>query len=87
LNIVQDVNSFYLIKRIVRKLPLFTITTRSSVEEELHRGELAGIPLVQPTIKQTFYLCIASRRMPTSTAKVLKSLIAGKVTGRAVLTA
>jgi DNA-binding transcriptional LysR family regulator len=75
LNVVQDVNSLYLIKRIVRKLPLFTITTRSSVEEELHRGELAGIPVVQPTIKQTFYMCIASRRMPTSTAKVLKSLI------------
>lgn len=75
LNVVQDVNSFYLIKRIVRKLPLFTITTHTSVEEELQRGELAGIPVVQPTIKQTFYLCIASRRMPTNTVKTVKSLI------------
>ena len=75
LNVVQDVNSFYLIKRIVRKFPVFTITTRTSVEEDLEKGELAGIPVVQPTIRQTFYLCAASRRMPTNAVKTIKSLI------------
>ena len=75
LNVVQDVNSFYLIKRIVRKAALFTITTHTSVEEELQKGDLAGIPVVQPTIKQTFYLCVASRRMPTNAVKTIKSLI------------
>lgn len=38
LNVVQDVNSFYLIKRIVRKLPVYTITTFTSVEEELQKA-------------------------------------------------
>lgn len=75
LNVVQDVNSFYLIKRIVRKLSVYTITTFTSVEEELQKGELGGIPVVQPTIRQTFYLCVASRRMPTNAAKTVKSLI------------
>jgi DNA-binding transcriptional LysR family regulator len=75
LNVVQDVNSFYLIKRIVRKLPVYTITTYTSVEEELHKGELACVPVVQPTIRQTFYLCVASRRMPTNTVKTMKALI------------
>lgn len=42
LNVVQDVNSFYLIKRIVRKLPVYTITTFTSVEEELQKGELGA---------------------------------------------
>ena len=75
LNVVQDVNSFYLIKRIVRKLPVYTITTFTSVEEELQKGELGGIPVVQPTIRQTFYLCVAARRMPTNAVKTVKSLI------------
>ena len=75
LNVVQDVNSFYLIKRIVRKTPVFTITTYNSVEEELQKGELAGIPVVQPTVRQTFYLCVASRKMPTNTGKTVKTLI------------
>jgi LysR family nitrogen assimilation transcriptional regulator len=75
LNVVQEVNSFYLIKRIVRKGPIYTITTYTSVEEELQKGELAGVPIVQPTINQTFYLSVASRRMPTNTVKTVKSLI------------
>ena len=75
LNVVQDVNSFYLIKRIVRKLPMYTITTYTSVEEELRKGELAGIPVVRPTIKQTFYLSMASRRMPTNAVRTVRSLI------------
>lgn len=75
LNVVQDVNSFYLIKRIVRTGPVFTIATHASVEEEVRKGELASIPVVQPTIRQTFYLCAASRRMPTNTVKTVQSLI------------
>jgi LysR family nitrogen assimilation transcriptional regulator len=75
LNVVQEVNSFYLIKRIVRNGSNYTITTYTSVEEELQKGDLAGVPIVQPTIKQTFYLSVASRRMPTNAVKTVKALI------------
>jgi DNA-binding transcriptional LysR family regulator len=75
LNVVQEVNSFYLIKRIVRRMPVYTITTHASVLEELEKGELACIPVVRPTIRQTFYLSVASRRMPTNTVKAVKALI------------
>ncbi|MEO6623946.1 MAG: LysR family transcriptional regulator, partial [Burkholderiaceae bacterium] len=63
LNVVEEVNSFYLIKRIVRSGSLYTITTYTSVEEELQKGDLAGVAIVQPTINQTFYLSVASRRV------------------------
>ncbi len=75
LNIVQDVNSFYLIKRIVRKSPIYTISTYASVEEELAKGELEGIPIIEPTIRQTFYVCISSKRIPTLAVKTVRSLI------------
>lgn len=75
LNVVQEVNSFYLIKRIVRKGSIYTVTTYTSVEEDLQRGDLAAVPIVQPTINQTFYLSVASRRMPTHTVKTVKALI------------
>lgn len=75
LNVIQDVNSFYLIKRILLRSPVFTVATYTSVEEDVREGELAGIPVVQPTIRQTFHLCVASRRMPTNAVKTVKSLI------------
>ena len=75
MNVVHEVNSFYLIKRIVRRMPVYTIATHASVLEELEKGELACIPVVRPTIRQTFYLSVASRRMPTNTVKAVKALI------------
>lgn len=74
-NVRQEVNSFYLIKRMVRGSDDFTVTTYQSVEEELANGELVGRPIVQPVLRQSFYLGTATRRSPTQAIRVVQQLI------------
>jgi LysR family nitrogen assimilation transcriptional regulator len=74
-NVRQEVNSFYLIKRMLRGSDDFSVTTYKSVEEELASGELLGRPIVQPVLRQGFYLGTALRRAPTQASRIVQQLI------------
>lgn len=75
LNVVLEVNSIHLIKRLVAQEPYFTIATYPSVAAEIASGALRVRRLVRPRLQQTFYLAIGARRSPGAAVRAIAELI------------
>ncbi len=75
LNVVLEVNSIHIIKRLVARGGVYTITSPTAVASEVAAGELAVSRIVQPVITQTFYLVIGGRRLPGAAISVVADLV------------
>jgi LysR family nitrogen assimilation transcriptional regulator len=76
LNIVLEVNSIHLVKRLVASRGLYTIASYPSVAAEIDAGELTATRIVRPEIGQTFFLATAGRRRPGAAVCAVGELIA-----------
>jgi LysR family transcriptional regulator, nitrogen assimilation regulatory protein len=61
LNVVLEVNSIHLIKRLVARGGSYTLASPPAVAAEIAAGELAAARVVRPEILQTFYLALGGR--------------------------
>ncbi len=75
LNVVLEVNSIHLIKRLVARGNYYTIATHPAVAAEIASGELAACRITRPEIKQTFYLAIGGRRSPSASVRAIADLV------------
>jgi DNA-binding transcriptional LysR family regulator len=75
LNVVLEVNSIHLIKRLVARGGLYTVASPPAVAAEIAAGELAAARIVQPVIRQTFYLATAGRRQPAAAVSAVAALV------------
>ena len=75
LNVVLEINSIHLIKRLVAQGGLYTIASPSAVAAEIAAGELGAARLVQPILQQTFHLIIGGRREAGAAIRTVASLI------------
>jgi len=75
MNIVLEVNSIHLIKRLVARGGLFTVQPYPSVAAEIASGELSATRIVRPEIQETFYLAIGGRRSPAAAVRAVADLI------------
>jgi DNA-binding transcriptional LysR family regulator len=75
LNVVLEVNSIHLIKRLVARGGLYTIASPPAVAAEIAAGELAAARIVQPVIRQTFHLAIGGRRQPGAAVTTVAELV------------
>ncbi len=75
LNVVLEVNSIHIIKRLVARGGLYTIASPTAVASEVAAGELAVSRIVQPVISQTFHLVIGGRRQPGAAVSVVADLV------------
>ena len=75
LNIVLEVNSIHLIKRLVAAGGLYTIASPPAVATEIAAGELAAVRIVQPVMRQTFHLAIGGRRQPAAAISAVAELV------------
>jgi DNA-binding transcriptional LysR family regulator len=72
---VLEVNSNYLIKRLVAAGDLSMVATWPSVSAEIASGELRSRALYDPVIRQTFYLAIGGRRAPARSVRAVADAI------------
>lgn len=79
LNVVQEINSFHLTKRLVESGTRFTVASRASIEAELRAGLLAAVPIIRPVIRQTFHLAIGGRRRAPVAVRRVADLIVAQV--------
>ena len=75
LNIALEVNSNYLIKRLVAAGDLSMVATWPSVSAEIASGELRSRVLYDPVIRQTFYVAIGGRRAPARSVRAVAAIV------------
>ena len=75
LNVVLEVNSIHLIKKLVARGDYLTIITAPAVAAEVAAGELATARIVKPEIRQTFHLAIGGRRHPGAAVRMVAALV------------
>jgi DNA-binding transcriptional LysR family regulator len=79
LNVVQEINSFHLTKRLIEAGTRYTVASRPSVEAEIRAGLLSAAPIVRPGIRQTFHLAVAGRRQAPATVRRVADLVLEQV--------
>jgi LysR family nitrogen assimilation transcriptional regulator len=75
LNVVLEVNSIHLIKRLVARGSLYSIASPPAVAAEVAAGELTAARIVAPVIRQTFYLAVGGRRQPGAAVSAVAELV------------
>lgn len=75
LNVVLEVNSIHLIKRLVARGGGYTLASPPAVAAEIAAGELAAARVVRPEILQTFHLAIGGRRPAGAAVSALAAII------------
>lgn len=75
LDVVLEVNSIHLIKRIVAREGLYTIASPPSVRAEIAARELSATRIVRPQIGQTFHLALGGRRHPAAAVRAVAELV------------
>jgi DNA-binding transcriptional LysR family regulator len=75
LNVVLEVNSIHLIKKLVARGDYLTIITAPAVAAEVAARQLATARIVKPEIRQTFHLVIGGRRHPGAAVRVVAALV------------
>lgn len=75
LNVVLEVNSIHLIKRMVARDGLYTIASPPSVRAEIAAGELSAARIVRPQIVQDFHLALGGRRRSGAAVRAVADLV------------
>jgi len=79
LNVVQEINSFHLTKRLIEAGTRYTVASRPAVEAEIRAGLLSAAPIVRPGIRQTFHLAVAGRRQAPAAVRRVADLVLEQV--------
>ena len=75
LNVVMDVYSIHLIKKLVRDGLAYTIAFASSIADEVRTGQLAAARITEPSMTQAFYLSTSPARRPSVAVLAVAELI------------
>jgi DNA-binding transcriptional LysR family regulator len=75
LNVVLEVHSVHLIKKMVQSGWGYTVALSHSVQEELNMGLLSACPIVSPAMSQQFYLSVGNQRKPSGAIGWVANLI------------
>ena len=75
LNVVMDVYSIHLIKRLVRDGLAYTIAFASAIADEVATGQLAAARIAAPSMTQEFYLSTSSARRPSAAVRAVAGLV------------
>lgn len=71
LNVVMEVHSVHLIKKMVREAWGYTVALSHCVMEDIHAAQLSATPIVAPAMSQGFYLTCSNRyKSPSATGAV-----------------
>jgi DNA-binding transcriptional LysR family regulator len=75
LNVVMDVYSIHLIKKLVRDGLAYTIAFASAIADEIQTGQLAAARIAQPSMTQAFYLSTSPARRPSAAVRAVAEVI------------
>jgi len=75
LNIVLEVNSANLVKRLTAMGEGFMVATWPWVAIEVAAGELSATRLVNPVLRQTFHLAVGGRRQPSAAVRAVATIV------------
>lgn len=75
LNIVQEVNSASLVKRITARGDYCMVATWPWVATEVVAGELSASRIVSPVLQQTFCLAVGGRRQPSAAVRAVADIV------------
>ena len=75
LNVVLEVNTIHLIKKMVARGACFSVITPPAVATEIIAGELASATIVKPALRQIFYLAVSGRRHPGPAVRAIAELL------------
>ena len=85
LNVVVELNSVHVMKKLVARGGLYSLASSSAVAAEIAAKELALVRIVSPAIRQTFYLVVGARRHASPAVQAIARMVrelAGKRGGR-----
>jgi DNA-binding transcriptional LysR family regulator len=75
LNVVVELNSIHVMKKLVARGGLYSLASRSAVAAEVAARELALARIVSPGIRQTFYLVVGARRHASTAVQAVAMLV------------
>jgi DNA-binding transcriptional LysR family regulator len=75
LNVVVELNSIHVMKKLVARGGLYSLASRSAVAAEVAAKELALSRIVSPQIRQTFYLVVGARRHASAAVQAVAGLV------------
>ena len=75
LNVVLEMNSMYLTKRMVTMRAGYAVIARRAIVDELQAGVLSASRIVRPELVQRFYLALASTRGVAPAVRVVADLV------------
>jgi DNA-binding transcriptional LysR family regulator len=75
LNVVMDVYSIHLIKKLVRDGLAYTVAFASSIADEVQTGQLAATRIAEPSVTQAFYLSTSPVRRPSAAVRAVAEFI------------
>ena len=75
LDVVLEVNSIHLIKRLVARGGLYTIASPPSVRAEIAARDLSAVRIVRPQMVQAFHLALGGRRHPGAAVRMVADLV------------
>jgi DNA-binding transcriptional LysR family regulator len=82
LNVVVELNSIHVMKKLVARGGLYSLASRSAVVAEIAAKELALSRIVSPEIRQTFYLVVGARRHASAAVQAVAELVRDLAGGR-----
>ena len=75
LNVVVELNSIHVMKKLIARGGLYSIASRNAVAAEVAAKELALSRIVSPEIRQTFYLVVGARRHASAAVQGVAALL------------
>jgi DNA-binding transcriptional LysR family regulator len=75
LNVVMDVYSIHLIKKLVCDGLAYTVAFASSIADEIETGQLMATRIAQPSMTQAFYLSMTPARRPSAAVRTVAELL------------
>jgi LysR family nitrogen assimilation transcriptional regulator len=75
LNIIMEVHSVHLIKKMVCAGWGYTVALSESVQDDLAQGSLSACTIVAPAMSQNFYLSVSNQRKGAGAVGVIAALI------------
>jgi len=75
LNVAVELNSIHVMKRLVARGGLYSVASPDAIATEVAAKQLAGARIVDPEIRQTFYLVVGARRHASSAVQAVARMI------------
>lgn len=75
LDVVMDVYSIHLIKKLVSEGLAYSISTMTAIQEEVAAGRIGAARIVSPVLAQPFFLSITSTRPPSAAVRIVAQAV------------